>query len=162
MLFLWLGVQSVGTTIHQVVQMASVGANTLTTGKWMSIIAVAEKEGARMSRNHEIRVRVNKDEYDIISLNAEILDMQIAPYIRKVAQNPNITIFDYAAIRAHTQQVGKVVNSINQLVYTIQVTNNYQPKEIEGIRDYVEQILETERKLLREVRKQWTKSVKKG
>jgi hypothetical protein len=34
-------------------------------------------------------------------------------------------------------------------------------KEIEGIRDYVQEIMKTENKLLREVRKQWERSVKK-
>ena len=36
------------------------------------------------------------------------------------------------------------------------------PKEIEGIRDYVDEIWETERKLLRTVRKQWEKASKQG
>jgi DNA primase catalytic subunit len=109
----------------------------------------------------EIRVKVTEPEYSAIKLNADILGMKIAPYIRKVAQNPNIINFDYSAIERHTKQVGKIVNSVNQLVFTIEVNNDYQPKEIEGIRDYVQEILETENKLLKEIRKQWERS-KKG
>lgn len=115
-----------------------------------------------MSRQHEIRVRVTEEEYENIKLNADILDMPIATYIRMVAQNPKITIFDYSAIRAHTKQIGQVVNSINQLIFTIEVNNDYQPKEIWGIRDYVEEIWETENKLLRTVRNQWIKAYKKN
>ena len=113
-----------------------------------------------MSRTHEIRVRVTEEEYKNIKLNADILDMPIASYIRRVAQNPTIINFNYSAIEKHTRQVGQVVNSINQLIFTIKINHDYLPKEIEGIRDYIEEIWETEKKLIRTVRKQWEQVVK--
>ena len=113
-----------------------------------------------MSRQHEIRIKVNESEYENIKLNADILEMQIAPYIRRVAQNPNIINCNYSAIERHTQQVGQIVNSVNQLIFTIEVNNDYQPKEIEGIVEYIKEIWETENKLLATVRKQWERSVK--
>lgn len=113
-----------------------------------------------MSRTESKRLRLSDEEYAIIKANADGLGMKVAPYIRKVAQNPMIIKFNYSAIERHTKQIGKIVNSVNQLIFTIEVTNNYQPKEIDGIMDYVEQILETERELLREVRKQWERSVR--
>jgi hypothetical protein len=115
-----------------------------------------------MSRQHEIRVSVTEEEYKNIKLNADILDMPIATYIRMVAQNPHITIFDYSAIRNHTKYIGQVTNSINRLIFTIHLNNDYLPKEIWGIRDYIEEIWETENKLLRTVRKQWEKASKQG
>lgn len=113
-----------------------------------------------MSREKEIRIKVSKEEHDNISLNAEILDMQVAPYIRRVAQNPHITLFDYAAIRNHTRMLGRVVNSINRLIFTIDLRNDYLPKEIDGIVEYVKKIWETENELLEEVRNQWIKANK--
>lgn len=115
-----------------------------------------------MARQHEIRVKVSEEEFNIISQNAGILDMKIASYIRAVAQNPKITIFDYAAIRHHTQRIGQIVNTINQLIFTIELNNDYQPKEIEGIAEYIEEIWETENKLLATVRGQWEKAFKNG
>ena len=115
-----------------------------------------------MARQHEIRIKVTKDEYNIIKQNAKILDMKVAPYIRQVAQNPHITIFDYASIRAHTKQIGKVVDSINLLVFTIQAQNNYQPKEIDGIVNYIKEIWETENKLLDIWRKHMIATYKQG
>lgn len=115
-----------------------------------------------MSRQHEIRIKVSKEEYDNISLNAEILGMQVAPYIRRVAQNPHITLFDYSAIRNHTRMLGQVVNSINRLIFTIDLRNDYLPKEIDGIVEYIEKIWETENALLDEVREQWIKANKRG
>jgi DNA primase catalytic subunit len=113
-----------------------------------------------MSRTHEIRVKVTEEEYENIKLNADILDMPIATYIRMVAQNPTIIHFNYDAIERHTEQVGKIVNSVNQLIFTIEVNNDYQPKEIDGIMDSVNEIMKTENELLRTVRKQWEDTVK--
>lgn len=115
-----------------------------------------------MSRQDNIRVRVTEDEYKIIKENADILGMKVAPYIRKVAQNPNIIHFNYSAIERHTQQIGKIDESINLLIYTIHVNNDYLPKEIEGILNYIKEVWETENKLLEEVRKQWIKASKQG
>ena len=115
-----------------------------------------------MSRQHEIRIKVSKEEYDNIRLNAEILDMQVAPYIRMVAQNPNIIRFNYKAVEDHTRMLGRIVKSINLLVYTIYLNNDYQPKEIEGIYDYIKHIWETENKMLGEVRNQWETAYKQG
>lgn len=115
-----------------------------------------------MSRQHEIRIKVSKEEYDNIKLNAEILNMQIAPYIRMVAQNPNIIRFNYKAVEDHTRMLGRIVKSINLLVYTIYLNNDYQPKEIEGIYDYIKHIWETENKMLGEVRNQWETAYKQG
>lgn len=115
-----------------------------------------------MARQHEIRIKVSKAEYENIKLNADILDMPIATYIRQVAQNPNIIKFDYSAIERHTRQIGKIVNSINMLIFTIELNNDFQPKEIDGITEYIKDIWETENKLLATVRKQWIKAAKQG
>ena len=112
------------------------------------------------TRENLIQVRVTKAEREIIENNAKKLNMQIAPYIRMVAQNPNIINFDYSVIEEHTKQVGQVVNSVNQLIFTIEVNNDFQPKEICGIRDYVDEIWDTENKLLRTVRRQCEKAYK--
>lgn len=115
-----------------------------------------------MSRQHEIRIKVNKEEYDNIRLNADILGMQVAPYIRRVAQSPTIINFNYSAVSRHTRQIGQIVNSINRLIFTIHLNNDYLPKEIDGIVDYIKQIWETENELLEEVRNQWIKAEKQG
>ena len=113
-----------------------------------------------MSRQHEIRIKVNDDELDNIRLNAEILGMQVTPYVRRVALNPHITLFDYSAIRNHTKQLSRIEQSINRLIFTIDLRNDYLPKEIDGIVDYIEKIWKTENELLREVRNQWIKANK--
>ena len=158
MLFLWLGVRIVSISYW-----ADLPVFILITmgGVALTISAATAKGGARMSRHHEIRIKVNRSEYENIKLNADILGMKVAPYIRKVAQTPTIINYDYAAIREHTRQVGKIIHSINLLIFTIEAMNDYQPKEIDGIVEYVQEIMETENKLLATVRKQWEKEYKK-
>ena len=113
-----------------------------------------------MARQHEIRIKVNEDEFNIIKRNAEKLKMTVANYIRMAAENPNIIEWNYSAIQEHTAQVGRIVDSINMLVFTIELQNNYQPKEIEGIYEYIKQIFESENKLLETVRNQWIEEFK--
>lgn len=48
--------------------------------------------------------------------------MKVAPYIRMVAQNPNIIQYNYPEIREHTKQINKIVGSINPLIFTIEIT----------------------------------------
>lgn len=115
-----------------------------------------------MRREHDIRVRVTEDEYENIKLSADILDMKVIPYIRKVAQNPNIINFNYSAVERHTKLLGNIQSSINLLIYTIYLNNDYLPKEIEGIAEYIKEVWETENKLLEEVRKQRIKAEKQG
>lgn len=111
-------------------------------------------------RERLIHLRLSEAEEKIIKENAAKLNMEVRPYIRMVAQNPTIINFDYSVIEEHTKQIGQVVNSVNQLIFTIEVNNDFQPKEIWGIRDYVEEIWDTENKLLRTVRRQWEKAYK--
>ena len=107
------------------------------------------------ARNKEVRVMVSQAEYDIIQKNARKVNMQVAPYIRHVACDPTILQYDCSAILAHTNEMGKVRTSINRLVYTIDATNNYLPREIFRIVDLMEKLFASENKLLREFRKTW-------
>lgn len=113
-----------------------------------------------MSNNKEIRFSVTEEEREIISRNAKIFGMKNTPYAKKAALNPTIIYFDYSAIERHTRMLGQIVNSINRLIFTIDLNNDYLPKEIDGIVDYIEKIWKTENELLREVRNQWIKANK--
>lgn len=114
-----------------------------------------------MRREKDLRARVTQEERKRVEENAKKLNMKVADYIRKVAQNPNIINFNYSAIERHTQQIGRIEDSINLLIYTIYLNNDYLPKEIEGILNYIKEVWETENKLLEEVRKQWINASKR-
>ena len=114
-----------------------------------------------MSKREEvIAFRVTEAESEIIKSNAQKHNMKVAPYIRMVAQNPNIINYDYSAIEEHSKKVKQIVNSVNQLIFTIHINKNYLPKEIEYILASVKEICESEKELLKKFRKQWNKERK--
>ena len=104
------------------------------------------------AREREIRMKISNDEYDLIAINAKEAQMQIAPYIRRAAINPNINVIDYSIIEKHTREIGSVRNDINRLVFTIQATNNYLPRDIGTIVALLEGIFRSENELLQAVR----------
>lgn len=103
-------------------------------------------------REKEIRMMVSTEEYENISARAKEVNMQVAPYIRTVAQNPTILYWDYSPIEQHTRAIGEIRNSINRLIFTIEATNNYLPREIETIVNLMTDIFESENNLLKTMR----------
>lgn len=103
-------------------------------------------------RKKEIRIMVSEEEYERILKNAKKLNMQTAPYIRTVAQSPTIVKFDYSVISEHTKAIGEIRTCINRLIYTIEATNNYLPKEIHTIVSLMQEIFKSENRLLKQTR----------
>ena len=68
-------------------------------------------------REKEIRIMVSTEEYVRIQAKATALNMQVAPYIRRAAQNPTIINYNYDEIRNHTKEIAEIRNSINRLIF---------------------------------------------
>lgn len=107
-------------------------------------------------RDKEVRIRLSNEEYVKLQKNAEKANMKVAPYVRKVAQSPNIFIVncDYNIIAEHTKEIAKVRTAINQMIFTIEATNNYLPKDIETIVELITYIFKTENELLYHLRRE--------
>ena len=108
-------------------------------------------------REKIIHIRLTEPEHKIISNNAERLKMQVAPYVRTAALSPVIQQYDYSIIAEHTKEVAAVRESINRMIFTIEVSNNYLPREIDYIVSMMERIFESENKLLETLRKERTR-----
>ena len=116
-----------------------------------------------MSKRHKlIQIRVTEEEYANIERQARKLNMQVAPYLRLVGQNPTIVQFDYSIIANHTKEMGEVRDTINRLIFTIEATNHYLPKEIETIVALMNGLFESENKLLQTLREQRIREYEKG
>lgn len=113
-------------------------------------------------REKLLHLRLFEEEYKKIEENAKKLNMQITPYLRLVGQNPNIVQFDYSIIANHTKEMGEVRDTINRLIFTIEATNNYLPKEIETIVALMNGLFESENKLLQTLREQRVREYEKG
>ena len=101
-----------------------------------------------------IQINVTEEEYQQIAEAAKKAKMQVAPYLRMVGQNPTIIQYDYSIIEKHTKEIGAVRSDINRLIFTIHATNNYLPKDIKSIVEMINDIFESENKLLKTLREQ--------
>lgn len=103
-------------------------------------------------RAKEIRIMVSEAEHERISKNAAKLKMQTAPYIRAIAQSPTIVNYDYSVISNHTKEIAEIRNCINRLIFTIDATNNYLPRDIHTIVSLMQEIFKSENRLLKQTR----------
>lgn len=108
-------------------------------------------------REKLIQIRVSEEEYDIIAAQAKACEMQIGPYIRMVAQHPIVYKFDYDVIAEHTREVACIRTSINRLIFTIDASNNYLPRDIDSIVMYMSEIFKSENKLLKTIYNEQTR-----
>jgi len=116
-------------------------------------------------RMKEIRIMVSEEEYETIQGAAEGLNMQVAPYVRMVAKSPTIVRYDYDVINNHTRTIAQIRTCINRLIFTIEATNNYLPKDIHTIVSLMQEIFKSENRLLKQTRtaheKLWNELLKR-
>lgn len=110
---------------------------------------------AKISRKRNIKVTlmVTDDEWDIICANAKRTGKQTKAFIHAAAINPTICVFNYKTISEHTRQIGEICEAINRLIFTIDASNNYLPREIESIVNMMKEVFESENKLIKTLRK---------
>lgn len=112
-------------------------------------------------RTKEIRIRVSEEEKKTIEANAKELEIPVANYVRMVAQKQVIRPYDYSIIDAHTKEIAEIRMCINRLIFTIEATNNYLPKEITTIVNLMSEIFRGENRLLKTLREQQEEDCKK-
>ena len=113
-----------------------------------------EKVSARIKRkrNQTIHLRMDDEEMGIIRRWAADQTMSVTNYLRLVAKNPIIRNYNYDVVRKHTQEIAQLRNSINNLIFTIEVTNNFLPQEITEIVKIMGEIFNLQNELLRTIR----------
>ena len=105
-------------------------------------------------RDRIIHLRMTDDEYETIKAKAKEAHMHVTPYLRRVAINPSITVFDYSIIERNPREIASVRATLNRYVFTIELTNNYLPKEAESMVHLMERIFEVQNTLLEKLRNQ--------
>lgn len=108
----------------------------------------------KRQKEKTIPIRVSSEEKEIIEGNAKKLKMTTGNYVRHVAMNPTIIQENYNVIFEHTKEITGVRNAINRMIFSIEASNNYLPREIETIVFYMNEIFKSENKLLRELRRE--------
>ena len=105
-------------------------------------------------RNVEIRFTVTEAEDELILANARRLGMQRNIYIKCAAKHPVIHQHNYKVIDAHTQELAEIRKTLYRLVFTIEATRNFVPREIETVVNAMNFVMQTENELLKTLREQ--------
>ena len=105
-------------------------------------------------RSVEIRFAVTEAENELIIANARRLGMQRNIYIKCAAKHPVIHQHNYEVIDNHTRELAEIRKTIYRLVFTIEATNNYVPREIETVVNAMNFVMQTENELLKAMREQ--------
>lgn len=103
-------------------------------------------------REREVRMMLSDKEYIRIKTRADQLHMTVSAYIRYIALNGQIVVQNFHAIDRHTAEIAEIRNALNRLVFTIEATNNYLPREIQAIVNLMEDIFKGENELLKTIR----------
>lgn len=110
-----------------------------------------------MARETEqVKLMVTPEEKLQIQKNAKAADKTVSAYIRTMALNTCIIRYDHDAIIEHTHEISSLRNAINQLIYTIMKMGDYTPAYLEDICDLMVKVMDSEKKLLQMVDKDWT------
>lgn len=108
----------------------------------------------KKKKTKEIRFVVSENEHQAILEQAKRLGMNTNAYIRRATTSPIIRHYNYDAIRDHTKEIGEIRNCINRLIFTIEATNNYLPRDISTIVNLMREIFKSENELIEMLRKQ--------
>lgn len=114
------------------------------------VSSASKKSGTRSER---IRFRVSEEEYQTICQKASQENLSVAEYGRKVAMNPNIIQLDYSSISEHTKHLRAINNSLDRIIFTIDVQTNYHQKDIDAVVNLMQEAYRSEVELFQKMRK---------
>lgn len=101
------------------------------------------------NKSRFIKIRVNESEYMRLKQNAESTGQSVSEYTRSCAFNPYSLNLNYDEIEQHTQEISEIKSAVNRLIYTLVVSGNYYPADVENILKLLSEISESEKKLIK-------------
>ncbi len=87
-----------------------------------------------MNRDTSIKIRVTADEYSAIKQRAESADMNISKFIRTLALNGKIILYDTENIYRFNQLMRSIGTNINQIAMVANSEKSVFRNDIETIR----------------------------
>ncbi len=93
-----------------------------------------------MNRDTSIKIRVTADEYSAIKQRAESADMNISKFIRTLALNGKIILYDTENIYRFNQLMRSIGTNINQIAMVANSEKSVFRNDIETIRKDVRKL----------------------
>lgn len=116
----------------------------------------------KKEKQHIIFIRASEDDYEEISRKADIADETVTCYVRDMALNGKIVKVDYDPILEHSKQIKELKDVIKRLVYTSAELKVFYAGDIQKIDFIMNEIQESEKKLINLMKEYNSKLTKKG
>ena len=106
-------------------------------------------EKTNRKRDVQLIIRVTEDEKVLIYQKmGQIPTKNLAAYARKMLIDGYIIIVDYADVKDHAAQLGRIGNNVNQIVKRMNQTGSLYRDDVEEIKKMLHDIWLSERRLL--------------
>ncbi|MBQ8826955.1 MAG: plasmid mobilization relaxosome protein MobC [Oscillospiraceae bacterium] len=93
-----------------------------------------------MKRDMSIKIRVSPDEYADIKNRAETADMNISKFIRTIALNGKIILYDTENIYRFNQLMRSIGANVNQIAMVVNSEKSVFKVDIENLRKEVKNL----------------------
>ena len=107
----------------------------------------SKKEPKAKGEKVQVKLIVTEQEKLQIQKNARAAGRSVSAYVCQMALDLCIFNYDQNEIFNHTHEFSSLKNGVFQLIYTIVETGDYYPSELERIRELIEEIADSEKKL---------------
>ena len=102
----------------------------------------SEIERRFMNRDNFIKIRVSADEMSAIKQRAEVANMSISSFLRNLALNGKIILYDTENIYRFNQLMRSIGTNINQIAMVVNSEKKVFKGDIDSLRREVEKISE--------------------
>lgn len=95
-----------------------------------------------MNRDMSIKIRLSSDEYSAIKSRAKTADMNISKFIRTLALNGKVILYDTENIYRFNQLMRSIGANINQIAMVANSEKSFFKTDIDNLRKEVGQLSE--------------------
>lgn len=114
-------------------------------------------EKFKENKTEIIKFRVTKTEYKEIEKCAVQHGKSLTAYAKEYTLNPYSLSVNYDEIEEHTKQITEIKQAVNLLIGTLVKSGNYYPNDVENLLKSANEIVESEKNLIKLFRKNETK-----
>ena len=118
------------------------------------IISTPDKKPYIRPRNINLSIKITQEERDMIERRMAQSGMSILrAYIVKMAIDGRVIHVELESVREMVRLLSNVSNNINQIAYRVNSTNNIYAKDIDTLREYVDELWGQTRAILQKLSK---------
>lgn len=109
-----------------------------------------EKENNTKNKNKQVRININKKEYQDIKEKAEKENMSIPEYCKKRTLKKKIVSIDMNPMRDVVFELRETKHVLEMMLYTIHETGQYEKADIQNVNRLVDEIRKSEETITKE------------